>query len=329
MIYTAAIIGLGNIGQGYDYHLDDHYCLTHAKAYAQHPGFNLIAGVDLELPFQSKFKQKYGVTTFNTVSDLLKHTFPDVVSICVPTQWHFEIFHELIGTYQPKAILFEKPFGTNLKQARVMQNLAKKSGCSILVNYIRRFEPGVIQCKNLFDNKHFGILQKGIVRYTKGVLSNGVHFIDLCNFLFGSPLEIEIIKNTVDDIHQDYQMDFYIKYKDIEIYFICVTSDKVSIFEADFYTENAKISYHYSGGAIHIQNLQSSTIFQGSKVFSPDQIEIVSSDLTHYQHYVVDSLYQHLHAHVFLPSTAETAIETHQVVSQLIQKTYERTLCQN
>ena len=45
--FTAAVVGLGQVGQGYDYNSpDDSVILTHSTALKFHPRFESIGGVD-------------------------------------------------------------------------------------------------------------------------------------------------------------------------------------------------------------------------------------------------------------------------------------------
>ena len=49
---AAVVLGLGQIGQGYDYdHPDDSLILTHATGFAYHEAYELVAAVDPD-PFQ-------------------------------------------------------------------------------------------------------------------------------------------------------------------------------------------------------------------------------------------------------------------------------------
>ena len=51
------LIGLGQIGMGYDLLLDDQFILTHAKAISLHKDFNLVAAVDTSNELRKKFTQ--------------------------------------------------------------------------------------------------------------------------------------------------------------------------------------------------------------------------------------------------------------------------------
>ena len=49
MSFSVLIVGLGQIGMGYDLHHDvNNQIYTHARAFSQHPDFYLIGAVDSE-----------------------------------------------------------------------------------------------------------------------------------------------------------------------------------------------------------------------------------------------------------------------------------------
>ena len=61
MVNKCLIIGLGQIGMGYDFNLEPaHYILSHAQAFSEHPEFELVGGVDSNkqrcIDFEEKFK---------------------------------------------------------------------------------------------------------------------------------------------------------------------------------------------------------------------------------------------------------------------------------
>ncbi len=108
-VFSAAVIGLGRIGQGYDYDRPDrNHVLTHANAFKNHPGFQLIAGVDPVLAQRERFEKKFARPAYPDLRTLFSKENPQVLSIAVPTALHFQIFKEVIE-HAPTAIICEKP----------------------------------------------------------------------------------------------------------------------------------------------------------------------------------------------------------------------------
>ena len=106
--FSAAIVGLGQIGQGYDYDAsDDRLVLTHATAYRYHPGFDLVAAADPDPEQRERFVRKFGLPAYADLESLISGHRPEVYSICVPTSQHFQIFQRIIPG-GPAAVLGEK-----------------------------------------------------------------------------------------------------------------------------------------------------------------------------------------------------------------------------
>ena len=109
MTFPSAVLGLGAIGQEYDYdEVGGSKVLTHASGYANHPSFDLVAGVDPDCKRRKKFEKKFKRPSFQSVDELFKNCSPEVLSICTPTPLHFSVFKEALSC-SPKAVVCEKP----------------------------------------------------------------------------------------------------------------------------------------------------------------------------------------------------------------------------
>jgi len=92
--WESAVIGLGKIGMGFDYYCSDRsVTLTHASAYTQHPNFKLLCGVDPDCLRRKAFTKKFKLPAYGSVAEMFDTHQPEVVSLCVPTRYHFEVFN--------------------------------------------------------------------------------------------------------------------------------------------------------------------------------------------------------------------------------------------
>ena len=114
--------------------------------------------------------------------------------VCDHLYCFFYLVIDEIIDYGPKAILCEKPFTNSVKDATKIVEKAKKTKCQLIVNYIRRFEPGANELKNIINNGELGDILKGLVWYTKGLFNSCSHFIDLLIYIFGDASNIGLIK---------------------------------------------------------------------------------------------------------------------------------------
>lgn len=315
--YSAGIVGLGRMGQGYDYAiLDDAVIATHASAYYYHSGYELVGAVDPDVVQRERFTKKFNRPAYHDVGELMQNHRPQVVSLSVPTNRRLRVFEDIIQ-YHPLAVLCEKPIAPSMPEAKTMLELAEQNGCSIIVNYVRRFEPGVLQVKMKIEENYLGDIYKGVVWYSKGLLNNGSHFVDLLRFLLGEVCDVELIAAGRRWDGEDPEPDFCLYFKDCRIYFMAAREECFSLGEMNLIGTRGIIHYGSGGGAIEIQHVMSDPIFNGYLI--PAEKENIINDMNHYQWHVMDKLYDHLSDSIALSSDGRSAMETLSVVDRVIK----------
>ncbi|HJO92920.1 MAG TPA: Gfo/Idh/MocA family oxidoreductase [Victivallales bacterium] len=312
--FTAAVIGLGNIAQGYDYSsTDDSIILTHATAYYYNESYDLLGGVDLNKHNRKRFEQKFKVRSFDCLNELMIEQKPDVISIAVPTKIHFDIFNKIIS-YTPKAIVCEKPIADSLSKAKKMINLARENGCVLLVNYLRRFEPGTNKLKNMISEGVFGDIYKGRVWYTKGLFNNASHFIDLLIYFFGNATKINIINKGRCWNGNDPEPDFNIEFGDIRITFL---SGRHEYFEHNkFELLATKGIIKYGKGKIEYFLTEEDPQYENYTILS-SQGKNIKTDFRRSQFYAFEQLANNLRQKIPLVSDGNTAIQTMNVLDKI------------
>lgn len=321
-MFTSAVVGLGNIGQGYDYEAcDSSRILTHASGFFSHPHFELVAGVDPDPAARHKFEKKFRRPAFSSVSDLYKVFSPEVLAIAVPTPLHFEVFKEIIS-HSPKAIICEKPLALVLAEGRMMNEMAEAAHCALLVNYVRRFEPGVLELKKRIDQKEFGEIYKGTVWYSKGIINNGSHFIDLLLFWFGKVTEIELLNPGRKIKEDDPEPDVKIKFGELEIYFLAGREECFSIRELELMGTSGCIKYSRGGEEIVIKKTSPNPLVPTYTILEKDG-QLIKTDLPRYQWYVLEALYQSMVSGSPLNSSGLTALGTMAVVDKILNRVKE------
>jgi predicted dehydrogenase len=315
--FSAAVIGLGRIGQGYDYDRSaDGYILTHAAGFAAHEGYELVAGVDPDGRQRERFEQKFRRPTFDDVESLLRRCRPDVVAIAVPTRLHYQMF-ETIVRGRPRAVICEKPMTARVQDARRMVALAEDSGCALLVNYVRRFDPGVLTLRRVIQQGELGEIYKGTVWYTKGWLVNASHFVDLLMFLLGGAKEITILDPGPRPAGDDPEPDVRIGFKDATVYFLCGREEFASMAELELIGTRARVRYERGGATIRVQRAQPDSLFPGYRTFGT-VAETVPSDMNRYQWQVLESLHRHLTDGTELNADGRSSVETLEVIERVL-----------
>ena len=201
--YKAAIIGLGNIAWKYD---KNSLCQTrgpqtHASAYRQCSDIVLAGGCSPEKSDRESFANNYKADVFDNVEELLKRTRPDIVSICSPSNLHFQHALKCIEAGIPMLWL-EKPPVLSTEELKQLIKQQAKNKTTILVNFQRRYQNSYNKLKEIYANKVLG--QTVLVRltYSRGLLLNGSHIIDMLFYVLGDddlPLESVLPFGDVDN----------------------------------------------------------------------------------------------------------------------------------
>lgn len=182
----AALIGCGKIGSSFADDPKVKGVYAHAHAYSRVDGIALSAVCDNDIDKARHCAVRWGgVLAFSDVAELLADVQPEIVSVCTPDETHVEILEKVLLTSSVKAVLAEKPLAVSFDDATRLVKLAKQKNIHLAVNYSRRYSRShqLLRCQ-LADR--IGVVQCVHGYYTKGLLHNGTHWLDLIRFLFGS-----------------------------------------------------------------------------------------------------------------------------------------------
>lgn len=311
------MIGLGQIGMGYDYECNDgSFVLTHASAFHSHPAFELVAGVDPDPGKRQMFTRKFGVVAFATIDEMYLQCKPEIVALAVPTHAHFDTFRQILP-FKPVSIICEKPISHSLKEAQEIVDHVKKSGIALLVNYIRRFDPGVHRLKDMISSGALGKIYKGVVWYSKGIAHNGSHFINLMEFFFGAAEEIKLVNPGQMTTQDDGEPDVLIRFGEVEIFFLAGREECFSIASIELIGTKGKILCTSGGEVIENWRAEPDAVYPGYVSLSaiPERIETA---MNRYQWNVVDGLSNYLSGiSAELASDGEAALKTMNVIHEI------------
>ena len=173
-----AVIGVGYLGK------------FHAQKFAEIPGADLVAVVDVDVEARERVAKELGVDAIGDYRKLIGAV--DAVSVAVPTPAHFEIARAFLdsGTH----VLVEKPITETVEQAARLIEIARQRSAVLQVGHLERFNPAVRALKPLLHNPRF-VESVRIAPYNvRGtdvdvVLDLMIHDIDLIQFIAGSPIE--------------------------------------------------------------------------------------------------------------------------------------------
>jgi predicted dehydrogenase len=174
----AAVIGVGYLGK------------FHAQKFAQIPGADLVAVVDVDTEARERVAGELGTDAVDDYRKLLGNV--DAVSIVVPTPAHFEIAEAFLDS--GSHVLVEKPVTETVEQATRLIDIAKARNVALQVGHLERFNPAIRALETRLHNPRF-VESVRIAPYQERgtdvdvVLDLMIHDIDLIQFIADSPIE--------------------------------------------------------------------------------------------------------------------------------------------
>ncbi|MCI8449491.1 MAG: Gfo/Idh/MocA family oxidoreductase [Eubacterium sp.] len=254
-MYRAVIIGAGKIGAEFDTPSSDKI-LTHAHAFLEHEEMILAGFYDVDYAKAVHAAEIWGGQAFREISEALCGA--DVVSCCVPDQFHGKVLKE-IAAYKPKLVITEKPVAVSADQAEEIRQIYQgKIPC--MVNYSRRYIREFDDLRRRI--RQYGRFLKGAGYYGKGILHNGSHMIDLMQYLLGNVEILERTEGWIPDLEGDPSVDVTMQIAQGVFSMLAVDSRIVTVFELDLFFEKARIRILEGGKKIAYYEIKESAVYQ-------------------------------------------------------------------
>lgn len=310
---SAAVVGLGKMGLRAGGASDDRAVVTHAAAYAAHPGFDLVGAVDIDPVARAGFEARYRQPAFASIPELRDALWPEVVAIAVPTPLHEPTLREVLAD-APRAVVCEKPLAETLLKAERMVQAAEDAHCALAVNYMRRFEPGTQRVRSLLARDAIGELLRGSAWYLYDLVETGSHYVDLLTFLLGAPSAIERLGARGDPAPP-----VLLRYGDVPIYLL--PSERGSASELELRGTEGQIRYLQGGRQISLHRTTRPASDPSTRMY--DLVgEDIPSDLSRFQLHVVDAVHKHLQQGIPLPSDGHSALMTLELCEEVLDGDY-------
>ena len=161
-IFKLGIVGLGNIGFGYDRNSPPSFARTHASAAELHPAVELLWGVDTSVEAREEFQNKYAANSFSRLEDAFSSGAVDIVALAVAVEDRDELWSALLKA-KPEVVICEKPLAASAAACAEIADKCSAAGIDLVVNYPRRFISQAARAKHLISSAEIGDLQAGHV----------------------------------------------------------------------------------------------------------------------------------------------------------------------
>jgi predicted dehydrogenase len=304
------IVGLGQIGMGYDLGLDPEVNIrTHARAFSRHPSFRLLGAADPEAARRETFEREYRCPAFSDVEAALRSVQPELVVISAPTPLHAAVLAKVLALSRPKAVLCEKPLSYDLAEARAMVKACADKGVRLFVNYMRRSDPGAIEIKRRLDSGEIKTPVKGVVWYSKGLMHNGSHFFNLLEYWLGEMKSADIVGagRLWDGV--DPEPDVNVVFARGQAIFLAAREEDYSHYTVELVAPNGRLRYDKGGRRIVWQSAVPDKTFAGYVSLS-DEPEPIESQMDRFQYNVAEQIAARLEGHDACLSDGADALRT-------------------
>ncbi len=312
------MIGCGDIAGGYDERHDSPDILSHAKAYREHPGFELVSCVEPDESRRREFQKIWNVqTAFADLDDLLTDTIDfDVASVCSPTPNHAEILQRLQNS-AVKGVFCEKPVTDSLSLTKKCIDLYEKSSIVLAVNYLRRWDKTLEDLKAEVDQGTWGALQNAVCHYGKGISHNGSHMIDLLQFLFGPLKPMSVLQSQPGYGTVDPTLDARLTTQTgAPVYLIGNNARLFDLFETSLTFEKGQIILEQGTSVVRMRPIEENPRFKGHQTLLGGTNQ--DGDLGQALYRAVDNFYRAITEGAPLASDGRSALEAQNVCEQLM-----------
>lgn len=185
--YRAAVVGLGNIAWRFDRGRGPAQdSLSHAGAYLRNNRTILVGGCSPDERDRTAFQKEFGVSVYASLSDLLDHEAPDIVSIGSPSPLHFS---QTLACLEKKVpmIWLEKPAAGSLQELDRLLQISGQVRSTVVVNFQRRYSTAYQNLRRVYQEQRLGTCGLIQLNYSQGLETNGSHMLDMLCFVTGDP----------------------------------------------------------------------------------------------------------------------------------------------
>jgi predicted dehydrogenase len=137
-----AVVGAGGWGE------------QHARIFAGRPDTELVAIVGRTPDRVARRAAAYGTTAYTDIEKMLAQARPDLVTVSLPNEGHFEPTLELIR--HDVALLVEKPLVFNLDEADQLIDEAARRGLFFAINFNHRYAEAVQRAHGAIESGELG-----------------------------------------------------------------------------------------------------------------------------------------------------------------------------
>lgn len=246
MTFSVVLVGLGDIGYGFDRNIKHPSVQTHFSAFDSSEQFNVILGVDVDPVKRQLFEKETNIPVSKGYPEGIS---ADVAVIASSGRERSHLLESTIISLEPSVILCEKPLSHDLDDLDSIERLLKKYNTSVFLNYFRRALPEFQFLKKSFSSGEFGNVRKCNIWYSKGILNSASHFVDLIGWLLeenSSFFQVSEVKLLSED------GDLFLRINSVPCYFLVCDEHDFFHNTAEIVTSRARLKLDRAGRCVVI-----------------------------------------------------------------------------
>jgi len=325
-MYTAAIIGLGQIAYKMDEDAFRKQIWTHAKAYQTHSDTGLLAVCDIDKSNYENFQSIYpNIEFYHHFEEMIESKNIDILSICTPTKTHLETVRKIVKLKPPKAIFIEKPMGQNENEALEIEKLCKESNIILAVNYMRRWESKYEKLYQIIKSNRLGKLQSISAYGCTALLTSTSHLIDLFLY-YGGDVDWLVSSLQNDYIREVYGINdpggyAFVKFKNGSYGFLKGTSKNPYnyMFEIDLLFSDGRATVSLDGKKFKIEKFTSKDKSSGSDYKTLERIDSNQFKIINNERMIegISDIIYCIEKNLLPKSNAKNAIQVHRFIQTM------------
>jgi predicted dehydrogenase len=287
---SAAVIGCGTIGGLCD-SPDDERIISHAHAYCEHEGFELVAGCDPDPANRDLFRQRWGdrIALFDDPRQLFRQIQPEAVSIAAATTAHAELLQMALEQASVRIIICEKPMVATLAEFETIRRaLSDHPDKILLINFQRRFDPGFARLQSTIDANELGAPLYFHGTFSKGLYHNGCHLLELVDRFFGGlqAVQTEDVQWRDDDCYGC----FHVRTARCSGQMASIATPNYWQADLDIFCEHGLIRIADSGHRLELLRPQAWPLYPGDSLLKAS--EVIPDSLAESSLHTVDYAYR-------------------------------------
>lgn len=321
--YRVCIIGCGDIGFLFDHGKNTVGALSHFKAFRDSGHFEIAGISDTNGDIRNIIESGYKIDAYEKFDEMCNEKKPDVIVIATGDESHFEILKKATE-FKPKLVFCEKPLTLDYTESKEIIKLYSDQNIRLQVNFTRRFLDEFYDIKNLIIEKAIGDIESITFYYSRGLIHNASHYLDLVNWYFeDAEMELNVV-SMKEGLHKnDDTVSFNLLYDNgMEIRFIGLKPTKLSFAEVDLVGTAGRIKINYRNEIEKFKVTENKT-FSGYSSY--ELYDVKAIEYHRALPNAAENIYNSLSRNERLKSPAEHSLK----IFELINRIREKGKCQN